>query len=359
MKKEFLFLTSLIIASITYGQQRNAIVMTTMGRIEQDVQESFKNWTKKGEFEKTITYNERIAEKSAHIFDSLCEHYIIKYINKIDKPIGNWDITYNADEEVFILKHTGTGDRFNEFFNTLRTIKTKIPVSIEQAPKFKQRNAEFLVARPYGKWRMKNGYLIPLKILLYNNSNYDSITCIDLPTTGTKEIFISTDILHDIPQALRGHKYYYTSIEKFEKMLVNNNFPSNDQPITNPNVLFNGKGTVTGSGQAGNPDGSQGAQGGSGKVTGSGYFLGGRSLRGSLPVPNYTDSKDGDVVVRIKVDCNGNVVEVEAPAKGSKNYDNSMVEAAKQAAKKACFNADLNATEYQYGTITYKFRIIS
>ncbi len=144
-----------------------------------------------------------------------------------------------------------------------------------------------------------------------------------------------------------------------------NTNPEPAKPTTNTNALFKGnkngnggegKGTATGSGQAGSPDGSQGAQGGSGKGTGSGYSLGGRSLRGTLPVPNYTSSKDGDVVVRIKVDRNGNVVEVEAPAKGSKNYDNSMVEAAKQAAKKAHFNADPNATEYQYGTITYKFR---
>lgn len=137
------------------------------------------------------------------------------------------------------------------------------------------------------------------------------------------------------------------------------------QPSTNPNATFKGrkngnggegKGTATGSGQAGSTDGTQGATGGSGKGNGAGYSLGGRSLRGTLPVPSYTSEKDGDVVVRIKVDQSGNVVEVEAPFKGSKNYDKTMVEAAKQAARSAKFNADNGATEYQYGTITYKFR---
>ena len=136
------------------------------------------------------------------------------------------------------------------------------------------------------------------------------------------------------------------------------------QPTTNPNATFKGrkngsggegKGTATGSGQAGSPTGSQGAQGG-GSGNGSGYSLGGRSLRGTLPVPAYTSGKDGDVVVRIKVNRNGEVVEVDAPEKGSKNYDNNMVNAAKQAAKRAHFNADAGATEFQYGTITYKFR---
>lgn len=137
------------------------------------------------------------------------------------------------------------------------------------------------------------------------------------------------------------------------------------KPTTNPNATFRGrkdgnsgegKGTATGSGQAGSPDGTQGGQGGSGKGNGAGYSLGGRSLRGTLPVPSYTSSKDGDVTVSIKVDRNGNVITAEFTPKGSKNYDQSMVRAAIEAAKKAHFNADPTATEYQYGTITYKFR---
>lgn len=137
------------------------------------------------------------------------------------------------------------------------------------------------------------------------------------------------------------------------------------QPTTNPNATFKGrkngnggegKGTATGSGQAGSPDGTQGAQGGTGKGNGASYSLGGRSLRGTLPTPSYTSPKDGNVVVEIWVNQEGTVVDVSAPAKGSYNYDNAMVEAAKKAARSAHFNADRNATEKQKGTITYKFR---
>ncbi len=139
------------------------------------------------------------------------------------------------------------------------------------------------------------------------------------------------------------------------------------QPTTNPNATFKGrkngnggegKGTATGSGQAGSPDGTQGAQGGSGKGNGYGYALGNRTLRGKLPTPSYTSSKDGDVTVIIQVDRNGKVVNAKFTPKDSKNYDQSMVNAAIEAAYKAHFNADPNATEYQYGTITYKFRRI-
>lgn len=153
---------------------------------------------------------------------------------------------------------------------------------------------------------------------------------------------------------------------KQDNSKVDNQSNQNDNtPTTNSNALFpgkktgnsnEGKGAAEGNGQAGSPTGTPGATGGTGGGGGSGYSLNGRSLHGKLPHPSYNSDKEGDVVVEITVDRNGNVVEVNAPAKGSKNYDNSMVNAAKEAAKKAHFNADPNATERQKGTITYKFR---
>ncbi|MBQ9587503.1 MAG: hypothetical protein IJR26_06575 [Bacteroidales bacterium] len=138
----------------------------------------------------------------------------------------------------------------------------------------------------------------------------------------------------------------------------------NKQTEINSNALFGGKrnkggsegkGTASGSGQAGSADGTPGGQGGTGKGNGGEWSLGGRSIQSNLPLPTYTSDKNGYVVVRIKVDRTGKVVEVSAPEKGSKGYDRSMVNAAKQAARQAKFNADNGATEYQYGTITYKF----
>lgn len=139
------------------------------------------------------------------------------------------------------------------------------------------------------------------------------------------------------------------------------------QPTPNPNATFKGrnknggsegKGTATGSGQQGSTDGTQGAQGGNGNGVGASFSLGGRSLRGTLPRPADKSKKDGNVVVEIWVDRSGNVVEVNAPARGSYNYDEIMIEEATNAARKAHFNADHNATEKQKGTITYKFRHI-
>ena len=137
------------------------------------------------------------------------------------------------------------------------------------------------------------------------------------------------------------------------------------QPTTNPNKLFpgkkkgnggEGKGTATGSGQAGSPDGTVGGQGGNGNGNGIGYDLGGRNLRGVLPPASYTVEEQGNVVVKIKVDRQGKVVYAEQQLKKSTTTNKELIRAAIAAAYKAQFNADPNAPEFQFGTITYMFR---
>ncbi len=364
MKKSIFFLAILLLTTFIHGQ--NPVrPLTPMNRIESQVQNAFTAWAKKGEFEKTIVYNERIANNAVHVFDSLCEHYIFSEINEINRPItswSNWSMTYNADEEFFQIKYTSSYNTSNEFYNLLRRLNIHISIPIENAPQFKQNHNGRIDAMPYGFWKEKNGYLVPSQLVFFNNSTFDSITNADMPMADTKDIVISSNILPHIPQALKGHSY------KFKQWIPAkiSGSVNNPQPSTNPNATFQdlkngsggkGKGTAIGSGQAGSPNGTQGVQGGTGSGIGEGYSLGGRGLRGTIPLPsNKGYKKEGKVVVEIWVDRDGNVVDVKAPAKGSKNYDNAMVEAAKQAAREAHFNNDPNAPETQKGTITYKFR---
>ena len=353
MKQSIFFLAILLLTTFIYGQ--NPVrPLTPMNRIESQVQNAFAAWAKKGEFEKTIVYNERIANNAVHVFDSLCEHYIISEINEINRPFtswSNWSMNYNADEEFFQIKYTSSYNTSNEFYNMLRKLHIHIPIPIEEAPIFKQNHNGRIDAIPYGFWKEKNGYLVPSQLVLFNNSTYDTITKADMPIADTKDIVISSNILSHIPQALKGHSY------KFKQWIPAKIIGSvdNPQPSTNPNASF--PGSKNGSGQASSPNGPQGVQSGTGKGIGAGYSLGSRGLRGKLPIPSNHTLKNGDVVVEIWVDRDGNVVDVKAPAKGSKNYDNAMVEAAKQAAREAHFSNDPNAPETQKGTITYKFRI--
>lgn len=139
----------------------------------------------------------------------------------------------------------------------------------------------------------------------------------------------------------------------------------NKEPEINKNALFPGKrnqtsgggsqGVSTGQGNQGNPNGSPTSNNYTGNGGGNGnYNLKGRSAA-YLPKPEYNINQQGKIVVRIWVDQQGRVVRTEAPYQGSTLTTGSLVEQAKAAAKRARFNASVDAPETQIGTITYIF----
>ena len=85
--------------------------------------------------------------------------------------------------------------------------------------------------------------------------------------------------------------------------------------------------------------------------------LAGRSVIGAVPAPTYNVTESGKVIVRIKVDRNGTVVEAQPGDAGTNLTNKTAWEAAKKAAMKAQFNVKSDAPEFQYGTITYIFNI--
>ena len=106
--------------------------------------------------------------------------------------------------------------------------------------------------------------------------------------------------------------------------------------------------------KAGQPDGNTPT----GKTEGTANaHLKGRNVKGSLPKPTYSAQKEGTVVVRIKVDQYGNVVEAVPGVEGTTVTDKDLWNAARQAAMKAHFNQSADAPAVQMGTITYKFKL--
>ena len=87
---------------------------------------------------------------------------------------------------------------------------------------------------------------------------------------------------------------------------------------------------------------------------GTGWSLKGRTAK-ALPEPNYNSSQQGKVIVKIWVNRDGVVTRAEATA-NSTITDAALKRQAEQAALKAKFSPDPNATELQTGTITYFFR---
>lgn len=83
----------------------------------------------------------------------------------------------------------------------------------------------------------------------------------------------------------------------------------------------------------------------------------GRYVVGSLPKPSYNSQAEGIVVVQIKVDQYGSVIEAIPGAEGTTTNDKNLWSASRNAAMKAHFNQSANAPAVQTGTLTYIFKL--
>lgn len=139
--------------------------------------------------------------------------------------------------------------------------------------------------------------------------------------------------------------------------------PKETEPQVDENALFSkgkvkkggsGKGDGGGDGYA---KGSGSGAGESGEGAGQGgtsWSLSGRGAK-SLSTPKTNRTETGKVVVTIKVDKEGNVIEATGGAVGTTIMNTNIWRTCEQAAKRSKFSAKADAPEIQVGTITYKF----
>ncbi len=128
----------------------------------------------------------------------------------------------------------------------------------------------------------------------------------------------------------------------------------------NNNTQGTNQGIAGGIGDQGKPRGfkdSDKYDGRGGKGNGPSFYLGGR---GSLYLdePNTDFKEQGDVVVDIWVNRNGEVVKAQVKSKGTNILDAKLKQKAVDAAKNSKFESDPKAEELQRGTITYKFVLL-
>ena len=108
-------------------------------------------------------------------------------------------------------------------------------------------------------------------------------------------------------------------------------------------------------GDAGVGKGDGKGSGGDGAGSGTSFSLAGRGAK-SLGKPSSSTEKVGNVVVEIKVDKDGNVIEAKGGQRGTTLWDSNLWRLCEQAARKSKFTANPDAPEVQKGTITYIFR---
>lgn len=184
------------------------------------------------------------------------------------------------------------------------------------------------------------------------------------PETSQEKEEIVTQNIEEAP-AIETVKETKDKTEKVVEKEVKE--PVKEEPKVNPAALYKGKSTTTSEqgseGITGN-EGDQGKPAGSvdsknylgkgGFGDGLSYSLAGRDPT-YLPKPSNTFSENGTVVVQITVDKYGKVVNAVAIDKGSNTTNSKLRKLAEDAAKKALFNANMDAAEMQRGTITYHF----
>jgi TonB family protein len=113
----------------------------------------------------------------------------------------------------------------------------------------------------------------------------------------------------------------------------------------------------TGTDIEGQPAGSAVSTSANGGRQGYGHFsLSGRSVEGSLPLPDYPIQEEGTVVVRIVVNPEGQVVQASINLQGTTTENPTLRSAALNAARRARFNP-INSSNPQSGTITYHYKL--
>ena len=116
--------------------------------------------------------------------------------------------------------------------------------------------------------------------------------------------------------------------------------------------LFGQSGNTTGSGDS-QGNGQKGNPIGHGSVGGNSWSLAGRGIKGTLPTPSNNFKQEGKVVVHIRVNAAGQVIDARETTGGTIS-DKQTVQLALEAARKAKFT---EGDHDQIGTITFIFKL--
>ncbi len=145
-----------------------------------------------------------------------------------------------------------------------------------------------------------------------------------------------------------------TEVKEVKEQVIDPKFiykPGNNSKAGNGNGNGNGNGDGSGTGPGKGTGQGDGDGSGIGHDSGPSFSLNGRKAR-SLPTPKITNAQ-GKVVVRIKVDREGNVVDAEAISRGTTIANSQVWRVCEDFALKSKFDAKPDAAEIQMGTITY------
>lgn len=172
---------------------------------------------------------------------------------------------------------------------------------------------------------------------------------------------VSTQDMEETPTTVENKKEQKV-VEEVEEIIE-----KEPEPIVDTKALYPGKkenkatnqGVTPGTGDQGKEDGnpnSNAFSGGGIGTNGISYQLGGRTIAQIIKPKNETQQQ-GKVVVTIRVNRNGQVINATPGAKGSTTTNSYLFSKAKSAALKTTFEPNSSAPEIQIGTIVYNFTL--
>ena len=210
---------------------------------------------------------------------------------------------------------------------------------------------------------------VAVEALLTNKSDEDVPTILETKITKIKATkTVEKPIVVEKPK-----------VSKSTNDVLANILKSTEKSGDGDDKVAGNKGKTTGSNDAngynggrGSGTGTGGGNGsGSGLGTGTGYGSGVGNGRGNgavnyqlsgrkalkKPDPKYDCNEQGIVVVQIKVNNAGHVIEATAGLKGTTNSASCLTSQAKIAAMNTKFDANADAPEKQVGKIIYNFKL--
>lgn len=158
-------------------------------RLEKIIRQEVAKWLKKGEYEKTIDYQQRVKERSKFIFDSICskvcaEHWMDELSYRL--------LSYNADTEQYkmILYYSDNDGNLLDSISGVGIIPTTVMSKYKDLNPFRMHK----VYKYTPSLMVKNGYIYPQKYK-FKLRDDETIYTIDFSNAnGTPVEFFAKDL---------------------------------------------------------------------------------------------------------------------------------------------------------------------
>jgi len=112
-------------------------------RIKESIKRNFEKWNKKGEFENTTSYEERLKTQSVSKFYELCTSEITDYYKSKYRISGELQ-TYNADEQYYPVTISYDTHQYSRYHFERKKYTSKLYIPIDDALEFKKNFYEHL-----------------------------------------------------------------------------------------------------------------------------------------------------------------------------------------------------------------------